>query len=113
MFCLKCGAENDFNNVFCQKCGAVLEKDNSTNINANNPNHLVSPQQEINSQVNAMPVETQGLSSSQTQPSQSTIDNNQNEKKSDNLGTISLVLGIVSLLSSLVFLSPYLRALLA
>ena len=26
MFCYKCGAENDDNNQYCQKCGALINK---------------------------------------------------------------------------------------
>ncbi len=57
MICSKCGAQNDTNNSFCQKCGEVLKENNSMD----------------------------------------------NEKKSDKLGVTSLVLGIISIITSIFF----------
>lgn len=103
MYCSKCGTQNDTNNNFCQKCGGVLEKNNFVNMSENNINNNYQPQQVTGYQPTEMKVESQNTFNSQQQ-NQNAASYNNNEKKSNKLGVVSLILGIISFLTSLVFL---------
>lgn len=103
MYCSKCGMQNDSNNIFCQNCGEVLNKNSSMSMGENNTNINYQPQQETNYQPNEMKIENQNTFNTQ-QASQYSSNYNFNENKSKKIGVISLVLGIISLLTSLVFI---------
>ncbi len=100
MYCSKCGMQNDSNNIFCQNCGEVLNKNSSMSMEENNTNINYQPQQETNYQPNEVKIENQNTFNTQ-QASQYSSDYNFNENKSKKIGVISLVLGIISLLTSL------------
>lgn len=100
MYCSKCGMQNDSNDIFCQNCGEVLNKNSSMSMEENNTNINYQPQQETNYQPNEVKIENQNTFNTQ-QASQYSSDYNFNENKSKKIGVISLVLGIISLLTSL------------
>ncbi|MBQ8539410.1 MAG: zinc-ribbon domain-containing protein [Ruminococcus sp.] len=100
MFCSKCGAQINQNDKFCQNCGELVDNNNSENAVDNSENNYYQQQ----STTNYQPAETdynQNTAYNQTPTYNQTntqyapnYDNNQ--KKSGNGGTASLILGIVS-----------------
>lgn len=95
MYCLKCGTQNDPNSNYCQKCGGILEKNDFVNMSENNLNNNYHPTK--------MEVENQNTFNNLQQTQYATNHNNA-ENKSNKLGVASLILGIISFLTSLVFL---------
>lgn len=81
MYCSKCGMQNDSNNIFCQNCGEVLNKNSSMSMEENNTNINYQPQQETNYQPNEVKIENQNTFNTQ-QASQYSSDYNFNENKS-------------------------------
>ena len=69
MFCNKCGAQNNNNSLFCEKCGNRLINSNNQSINMG----ITNAEQNINVQ----PVMNSQLSNNQQQINQSSMMNNQ------------------------------------
>ncbi len=118
MYCSKCGASIDPNHKFCQSCGAVIERNDSQNLDENNVFENTQPSQEtitqttkVNDDVNAESI-TEEIAEVKADD-QSTEENEEyvsvtnyyyEKPKPDKSGTASLILGIVSILSSLMCL---------
>ena len=66
MYCSKCGMQNDSNNIFCQNCGEVLNKNSSMSMEENDANIHHRPQQETNYQPNEVKIENQNTFNTQT-----------------------------------------------
>ena len=103
MICPKCAAENNPGDKFCKKCGEMLGGNNFNNeFNVNN-----NYQPNTNYSANNMNGYTQGNFGSQ-QPYQTTRYYNYKmdfiDKKTNGLGLVSLILGIISILGSFFFL---------
>ena len=102
MICPKCGAENNPGDKFCKKCGEMLGGNNFNNeFNVNN-----NYQPNTNYSANNMNGYTQGNFGSQ-QPYQTTQYYNYKldfiDKKTNGLGLVSLILGIISNLDNVIF----------
>ncbi len=103
MYCSKCGAQIEPHSNFCPKCGEPIPNNDFQNTDENNTNDGFQNNQSVTFAPTETPADNLNTFDNPQQNQYTTVYTN-NKKQSNTSGVASLILGIVSLLTSLLCL---------